>query len=76
MIRITLGTATERNTKIVEETSTIRQILSDNNMPTSGQTFHLDGVPLTSEEMDQPLSELVTADEALLICVPAQKAGR
>ena len=75
MIKLTIGTTTQRKEAIVENNKTINQILDENNISTSGTTFHLDGVPLTTDEMSKPIGDLVDSEEAMLIAVVAQKAG-
>lgn len=75
-IRVTLTSATTRTTVVVEETKTVSEILEANNFAAQGQTFHLNGLPLDTDEMHQPIGELCESDEAIIVAVPAQKAGR
>ena len=75
MIKLTIGTTTQRKEAIVENDTTINQILDENNISKSGTTFHRDGVPLTTDEMSKPIGDLVDSEEAMLIAVVAQKAG-
>ena len=75
MIKLTIGTTTQRKEAIVENDTTINQILDENHISKSGTTFHLDGVPLTTDEMSKPIGDLVDSEEAMLIAVVAQKAG-
>jgi len=75
MISLTICNNTSRTTVNVEDSKTINQILADNNIVTAGCTFHLDGMPLSKDEMDQTIDSLTDADEAMLVVVVAQKAG-
>ena len=75
MIKLTIGTTIQRKEAIVENNKTINQTLDANNISQSGTTFHLDGVPLTTDEMSKPIGDLVDSEEAMLIAVIAQKAG-
>ena len=72
MVSITIGTTTERRTVIAE--GTLRATLSKEGFLTSGMTFHLNGAPLSDAQLDASVDSVAT-DGAVLIAVPAQKAG-
>ena len=75
-IKVILTSATNRTEVITSNTKTPREVLTDNNVATTGQTFHLNGVPLSQAEMDNTFVDLLDgADEAFIVAVPAQKAG-
>lgn len=75
-IKVILTSATNRTEVITSNTKTPREVLTDNNIATTGQTFHLNGVPLSQTEMDDTFVDLLDgADEAFIVAVPAQKAG-
>jgi hypothetical protein len=75
-IKVILTSATNRTEVITSNTKTPREVLTDNNVATTGQTFHLNGVPLSQTEMDDTFVDLLDgADEAFIVAVPAQKAG-
>lgn len=75
MKSITLINNTSRNTYNVEGTKTVRELLDDKGITTSGQTFHLNGVPLSTDELDKTFAELITGEEAMLVVIVAQKSG-
>ena len=75
-IKVILTSATSRVEVIESNVKTPREVLTANNIATSGQTFHLNGVPLSQSEMDDKFVDLLDgADEAFIVAVPAQKAG-
>ena len=75
-IKVILTSATSRVEVIESNEKTPREVLAANNIVTSGQTFHLNGVPLSQSEMDEKFVNLLDgADEAFIVAVPAQKAG-
>lgn len=76
MKSITLVNNTSRNTYNVAEAQTVRALLDDKGISTTGQTFHLNGVPLSSDELDKSFGELVDGADAMLVVVVAQKSGR
>lgn len=75
MIKVTIGQTLQRKDVMVEETKTINEIIRENDVPTTGVTYHLDGVPLSADELDTPIGELVDSDSTMLSVVVAQKAG-
>ena len=75
MKSITIVNNTSRNTVNVEGTHTVRQLLDEKCISTTGQTFHLNGMPLSPDELDKPFDELIGGEEAMLVVVVAQKAG-
>lgn len=75
-IKVILTSATSRVEVIASNAKSPREVLTDNNIATTGQTFHLNGVPLSQTEMDDSFATLLDgADEAFIVAVPAQKAG-
>lgn len=75
MKSITIVNNTSRNTVNIEGTKTVRQLLEDKCITTTGQTFHLNGMPLSTGELDKSFNDLIDSDEAMLVVVVAQKAG-
>lgn len=71
MIRLQIGTTTERKSVIVEPTKTLADILEENQVSTIGAVLHLNGDLLNATEVTKTLSELGVPDggEAMLIAV-------
>lgn len=75
MKSITIVNNTSRSTVNVAGTQTVRALLNEKCISTTGQTFHLNGMPLAPDELDKSFDDLITGDEAMLVVVVAQKAG-
>ena len=77
MVRLTLGTNTNRKTVMVEVTETLEDILEENNVSTTGASVHLNGMIVLPDEMDCTLEELDVEDEtdaSLITVVKADSA--
>jgi len=69
MIRVTVGTNTSRETIIVQESATPKQVLTQAGARFETATIHLDGAVLKVDEMNKPLSELGVSESCTLIAV-------
>lgn len=69
MIKLTLGTNTSRKEIIVEETKTVKELLVENDIPLGVGTISLNGVPLTTTEINSTLKQLDVQDRAFLVSV-------
>ena len=71
MIRLQIGTTTERKSVIVGSDKPLVDILEENQVSTAGAVLHLNGDLLMIEEVSKTLSELGVPDggEAMLIAV-------
>ena len=69
MIQVKLSTNTERKTVTVDEETTIREILEDNNVDYSRTPIYLDGAPLAEGSMDKSLSEFNIVDHCMLTAI-------
>jgi hypothetical protein len=69
MIKVTVGTATERQELIVEETETPKSVLDQAEVVFTVAQIYLDGIQLGATDMAKPLSELTDAEEVRLIVV-------
>lgn len=69
MIKLRLSTADKRQQLIVDEEKTPLGILQDNSVIIEGASINLDGIALTREELNSPLSALVYSESATLSVV-------
>lgn len=69
MIRVIVGTTTQRNEKNYSKDTTIRHILEDNAIDYSTSQIMLDGATLKTECMDNTLGELNKKEKCMLIAV-------
>lgn len=69
MIKLRLATANERKQLIVDPEETPMDILNDNEVIIEGASINLDGIPLSRDEVYQPLLNLVRGESATLSVV-------
>ena len=69
MIKVIVGTTTQRNEKLYTADTTIRQILEDNAIDYSVAQVMLDGASLQAGTMDKSLAELNISENCMLIAV-------
>jgi hypothetical protein len=67
MIRVTVGTNTTRKNVIVEESTTLRKVLEDNNVDYSRANVNLDGASLNPGDMDKSFATLGITESCFLI---------
>lgn len=67
MIRVTVGTNTTRKNVIVEESTTLRRVLEDNNVDYSRANVNLDGASLNPGDMDKSFATLGITESCFLI---------
>lgn len=58
MIRVEIGTLTNRVKKTIDENKTIREVLAENDVPDNIGTINLDGRALRSTELDMTFSAM------------------
>lgn len=68
-IRVTVGTNTERETFLVDNSSTPKEVLETAEVDYGPATIHLDGGVIGREEMSQSFDALGCGETALLIAV-------
>ena len=69
MLKITVGTNTNRKTVMVTEDTTLRQCLEENDINyATGQTS-LDGCVLQPGDMDKTFAAMNVTEKAYLVCV-------
>lgn len=76
MIKITLGTNTDRQTVIVDPSTTIRQTLENNGIDYTAGSIHLDGASLKPGDMDKSFGEMGITEKAYLINVVKADGGK
>lgn len=74
MIRLTIGTNTERKTVLVEPTETLSNILRNNEVNTAGAALHLNGSLIPGAALDDTLEELDILDNTSVSLIAVVKA--
>ena len=69
MIRVIVGTTTQRNEKNYSSDTTIRHILEDNAIDYSVSQIMMDGANLQADQMDMTLAQLNKIEKCMLIAV-------
>lgn len=69
MIRVIVGTTTQRNEKNYTPGTTIRSILEDNAVDYSVSQVMLDGASLQAGDMDKTLADMNVTEKCMLIAV-------
>lgn len=76
MLKITVGTNTNRKTVMVTEDITLRQCLEENDINyATGQTS-LDGCVLQPGDMDKTFAAMHVTEKAYLVCVQKMDNAR
>lgn len=69
MIRVIVGTTTQRNEKNYAPNTTVRDILEDNAVDYSVAQIMLDGCSLHAGDMDKTLADLNITEKCMLVAV-------
>ena len=72
MIKVTVGNNVKRETKIVEEESTLRAVLEEAGVDYSRGAMHLDGSSLRPGDLDKTFAEIGITDTCYLLNVVKQ----
>ena len=77
MIRLTIGTNTEKTSVIVQPTDTLADVLTDNNVNTASSAIHLNGSLIPGCDLET-FEDLGVEDdsEAMLIAVVKADSAR
>ena len=75
-IRVTVGTNTSRKNVIVDSSTTLRNVLEDNNIDYSRANVNLDGASLNPGDMDKSFADLGIAESCFLIASIKQDNAR
>lgn len=68
-VQVLVGSAIKRNTIIVEDTATPKEILIEAEIDFSMANVHLDGATLSTSEMNTSLKDHQVGEKAMLIAV-------
>ena len=69
MIKVTIGTNTDRSSVIVEPNRTLRSILDEKEIDYTRGTLHLDGASLKPGDLDKTFTTLGIIEKCYLISV-------
>ena len=75
-IRVTVGTNTSRKNVIVDSSTTLRNVLEENNIDYSRANVNLDGASLNPGDMDKSFADLGIAESCFLIASIKQDNAR
>lgn len=67
MVKVTLGSNTERKQVIVSEDKTVKEIFQENDMDYTTGALMLDGVPVTAAQINMSLKDLNVSESCFLI---------
>lgn len=69
IIKVTIGTNTERKSITVDNNETVKNVLANNDVNHQSCVVHLDGLPLTVAELNSTFADLNITDECTLLAV-------
>ena len=69
MIKVTVGNNVDRQTTIVEGTTTLRQVLEDADISYERGTIHLDGSSLKPGDLDKTFDDFGIKERCFLLSV-------
>lgn len=69
MIKVTLGNNVKRETKVVPESSTLREVLENTGIDYNTGVMHLDGATLQPGDIDKTFQEFGIKDRCFLLNV-------
>lgn len=69
MVRVIVGTTTQRQEKNYPANTTVRTILEDNAIDYSVSQIMMDGANLQADQMDKTLAQLNKTEKCMLIAV-------
>lgn len=76
MLKITVGTNTNRKTVMATEDTTMRQCLEENGINYSAGQTSLDGCVLQPGDMDKTFADMHVTEKAYLVCVQKMDNAR
>jgi hypothetical protein len=69
MVKITVANNVKRETVIVDENTTLRAVLEDNDIGYTTGVMHLDGAPLQPGDLNKTFADFGVTDKAFLMNV-------
>ena len=76
MLKIIVGTNTNRKTVMATEDTTLRQCLEENGINYSAGQTSLDGCVLQPGDMDKTFADMHVTEKAYLVCVQKMDNAR
>lgn len=76
MIKVIVGTNTNKETLIVEASRTLRSVLEEAEVNYSGGTLNLDGAPVKIGDLDKTFTEIGITEKCYLINIVKSDSGR
>jgi hypothetical protein len=74
MINVSIRTTGERKQAVVEVTTTISTVLTDNSIDTAGKVFQINGANLQTSELGKSFADCGVADGATVMLSAVVKA--
>ena len=75
MIKVTLGTNTNRKAIMIDPSRTIKSILEENNIDYSRGGIHLDGLAIGGEDLNKTFTQHGITEDCMLISVVKADGG-
>ena len=75
MIKVIIGTNTNRQEILVDPHTTIRRVLEENNIDYGVGNVHLDGLSIPSQDLDKTFLEKGIKEKCMLIIVAKANGG-
>ena len=72
MVKVLVGTSTEKQNVVVPESKTLKETLQENNVDYSVAQVYLDGATLNSGELEKTFEDFDIKEECMLIAVVKQ----
>lgn len=69
IIKVSIGTNADRKTITTDNTKTIKEVLTENDISYTSCVIHLDGLPLSVAELNSTFESLNITDECSLLAV-------
>jgi hypothetical protein len=76
MIKVTIGNNLKRTSVVIDENTTIRQALEDNDIDYSNGATHLDGATLQPGDMDKTFATFGITEKCSLVVVVKADGAR
>ena len=76
MIKITVGTNTNRKEVVVPATTTIKALLDDNNIDYATGLIYLGGQVITPADLDKTFEDFGVTESCFLTCAVKADGGR
>lgn len=75
MIKVIVGTNTQRESVIVDPSKSLRSVLEEKGIDYATGTIHLDGSPIQAGNLDQTFTDLGVTEKCYLVVVVKGDGG-